>query len=843
MAAPKKGIRINELAKELGIESKWILTKLREEGFGDAAPNHQTSISLGLAETVREWHSSGQLVPKRDEAVEVSSLGDGPALADTLGFTPYVHAVGAFLLSPKTRPPLTMSIEGEWGSGKSSFMLQLRRFLETSSVCRRHDEPDATDEQPDDAAAYDTCLTFEFNPWRHDKEEAIWAAFAVSFVRETRSNLSFWRRTKADWELFRTRFRWRDGWADFLLKLLRPAGIAVIVALIVSVAYVWGPKTATDAQGPGALAAALTQTGFQLGWATAAVLLVAQVVKGIRIVLSGIPVADLKKHLKQPDYEGRAAFVEQFHEHFSDVVRAYAGHVAKVFIFVDDLDRCEVPKAANLMQAINLMIGDDRRLVFVLGLDRAKVAAGVAVKFKEVIPYLREAAEERGEGSKERAGLNFAYSYMEKFIQLPFHVPMPGRQIENFVSNISRPPAAWSTREGGDSSRQLDAALINSVPQGNAAEMNSIELTSGAHRQQRRVTAMRLDGDGDTMREVTALVARFLDNNPRRIKQFLNVFRLQAYIANQTGLFDVIEGRRVLTLPQLGKFVAATLRFPDLLLDLADEPGLIERLVDRVRPGGAADTKVVDSEALRRWLARNDLIELFLERPTPLKNPASDYDMHSISVRILLEISPQVSRRQADWDDSGARDVRHRPSADIATKTGEVAADPIDALGGFVRDYEETRKRMSGGAARTGRMHEIVDGACRVAQSAGIDDSHLTTLFNTGTPGGRAISLGVFRKWSRTAPNRALHALTEIVAGIGNAVSPFEQYLALDAASGLAHLMDASQASRVVQAIRDRMGEGPGVRITQDDQSRWVLARHILESIEMGEKTGTPTYP
>ncbi len=61
MAAPKKGIRVNELAKELGVESKAILTKLREEGLGDAAPNHQSSISLGLAETVRGWHAEGAL--------------------------------------------------------------------------------------------------------------------------------------------------------------------------------------------------------------------------------------------------------------------------------------------------------------------------------------------------------------------------------------------------------------------------------------------------------------------------------------------------------------------------------------------------------------------------------------------------------------------------------------------------------------------------------------------------------------------------------------------------------------------------------------------------------------
>ncbi len=51
----KTGIRINELAKELGVESKSILSKLKSEGLGDSAPNHMSRIPLGLAESVREW--------------------------------------------------------------------------------------------------------------------------------------------------------------------------------------------------------------------------------------------------------------------------------------------------------------------------------------------------------------------------------------------------------------------------------------------------------------------------------------------------------------------------------------------------------------------------------------------------------------------------------------------------------------------------------------------------------------------------------------------------------------------------------------------------------------------
>src|SRR3954463_14465009 len=56
-----KGIRVNQLAKELGVESKAILAKCREEGLGEKVPNHMSVLSIGLAETVREWATSGLL--------------------------------------------------------------------------------------------------------------------------------------------------------------------------------------------------------------------------------------------------------------------------------------------------------------------------------------------------------------------------------------------------------------------------------------------------------------------------------------------------------------------------------------------------------------------------------------------------------------------------------------------------------------------------------------------------------------------------------------------------------------------------------------------------------------
>lgn len=53
MAAP---LRVHTLAKELGVESKDVISKCKAEGI--ELKNHMAVISLGLAESIREWFSS-----------------------------------------------------------------------------------------------------------------------------------------------------------------------------------------------------------------------------------------------------------------------------------------------------------------------------------------------------------------------------------------------------------------------------------------------------------------------------------------------------------------------------------------------------------------------------------------------------------------------------------------------------------------------------------------------------------------------------------------------------------------------------------------------------------------
>ena len=49
--------RIFEIAREVGVTSKVVLTKCRDEGL--EVKNHMAAVSVGLEATIREWFSEG----------------------------------------------------------------------------------------------------------------------------------------------------------------------------------------------------------------------------------------------------------------------------------------------------------------------------------------------------------------------------------------------------------------------------------------------------------------------------------------------------------------------------------------------------------------------------------------------------------------------------------------------------------------------------------------------------------------------------------------------------------------------------------------------------------------
>ncbi|MGB7924268.1 MAG: P-loop NTPase fold protein [Pyrinomonadaceae bacterium] len=546
-----------------------------------------------------------------NKSVLNANVGDQPTEVDTIGFGPYVDAIASFLTNEATKPPLTLSIEGEWGSGKSSFMLQLESRLKERKQ-----------------------KTVRFNAWRHDKDDAMWAAFALEFVRRLSKELTFRQRWLAHLKLVLQRFNWEKGWLDLARVSAMCIGLLVIIVLPFFVPYESLHSFFTTGGGSEVLLKKTIGVGGIAGYFAITIILFLKLKDWV-----GNPLAvNLKQHLSTPNYKSRIAFIEQFHDDFAKVVKAYTGD-RKVYVFIDDLDRCEVPKAADLMQALNLMISDVSPLIFIIGMDREKVAAGLAVKFEKLLPYLAPANGPGGGRANAPfdpvVGLEYGYSFIEKFIQLPFLVPQASHnQLKVFLERIFSPTRA----DERPAYRQRYPA---NRPEGARAEE-------------------KVNENSEMVQNIVEMVAPTFEYNPRRLKQFVNTFRLKTYIASRTGLFDAPQDTTQyapMTAEQLGKFVAIGLRWPLLLADLDADRDLLSKLQQLVLSDQTlsdlekfytSDTMVYGrrlSDAEMRWLRRENLVKLLRVGCDTADPPSANvYSLSNLNVNNLLQVSPLTTK-------------------------------------------------------------------------------------------------------------------------------------------------------------------------------------------------------
>ncbi len=715
-----------------------------------------------------------------------TSVSDRAAAKDSLGFEPYVKAIGEFLTNPQTKPPLTLSVEGEWGSGKSSFMKQLQQKIEEESQKKLKEKLAGIEKLirrfllkilyvlPQKLELDNLLLSFLwllgiilptrillfigdlilsllfkglkwllprfvrkprtvwFNAWRHDKAEALWAAFALEFIRQI-SNI----RGIADvfpvlcghLRLFFCRIQWTvDALLDALKTiaqlLLGIAAIATILIFSFGQGADWvvklsekvenlntaiqeisksekDAKTAKQNQADRSKQSIQgnkdraqptaekkdatdnkTDNPFSLPVGVAGIggstLIVISLWKQLKKMV-GDPKKELVQYLNSPNYQSQVAFVEKFHQDFKKIVDAYVGNDKKVYVFIDDLDRCELPKSAELMQALNLMITEDPSIIFILGMDREKIAAGLAVKYQELLPYLLSESnfndEEIDTSRSFQKGLEYGYGFIEKFVQLPFLVPQPAdTDLDYFLQTIATPPPARLSliRRSWQASQKLIQEIpqwwrqiqqfisqLGKKPERDRPPETPINPTTAtpprqenkeeAKLKRRQRIKLQVTEDSTTIRRITSMVASTLDYNPRRLKQFINLFRLRTYIASDTGLFDEwintadnIVVNQSLTLEQLGKFVAINLKWPLLLTDLEDNPNLLKYLEAFSLPQTANETEY--DKTTRYWGSRQKLKELICYGLDGTNG--NDYSLAAVEVEKLLQVSPKGGRRK-----------------------------------------------------------------------------------------------------------------------------------------------------------------------------------------------------
>jgi hypothetical protein len=139
---------------------------------------HREAASHLLADHIRQ--STG-VVTVREHPVAVPATGplrppfDGDGLRDRdlLGIGPSVRAFASLFASRELVPPLSVGLFGDWGSGKSFFMRQLRERVEKVSATAR-----ALCQAGRPTVLLGDIVQIEFNAW-HYAEVNLWASLVT----------------------------------------------------------------------------------------------------------------------------------------------------------------------------------------------------------------------------------------------------------------------------------------------------------------------------------------------------------------------------------------------------------------------------------------------------------------------------------------------------------------------------------------------------------------------------------------------------------------------------------------------------------------------------------------
>lgn len=375
-------------------------------------------------------------------------------------------ALRDFLLHKNTAAPLTVAVEAPWGAGKSSVMLCLRNHLETKKI-----------------------PTVWFNPWQYEAGKALWAAFALAFERQLAGRYlpprRFWKRAS----LAVRRMTGKE-WIIFVFHLAAWGLIFAALWWLLNHNWTGQDKDGRAMSWEQVLSNLFAPNSWQ-GHAVKGLIALAVFLPFLKEIVAklGSPFkSELSKLYGSGSYTEQMGELYRFHEDFRRMLFSYAPGVRlrylqaylswwfrkvlaklrrkkweegtfphpeapKIVVFIDDLDRCEAPKVAELLQSLHLMMNGDESgnlrphwgitrwllthwnnlkkrlgwqfkppgLFYILGMDREKVAAAVAAKHAALLPLLED-PDKNGKISRAQA-MHFGREYLEKFVHLTLHLP------------------------------------------------------------------------------------------------------------------------------------------------------------------------------------------------------------------------------------------------------------------------------------------------------------------------------------------------------------------------------------------------------------------------------------
>ena len=548
-------------------------------------------------------------------------LADTWSKIDLLYFSDYANAIVDFIKNERNREPLVIGIDAAWGMGKTTLMRLIERellnefrirsvnILDVSffgksirinrdishaypcvnlNIKRNYIIKNRKLGDKIDTKNYDYLFpTIWFNAWKYDREDSLLAALIIDILDQIKNKYSygginFWI------QLTKKRFG--------LIRLLLDKSKTIYIPFLFICILIWNLATIK----PDAPLFGLNLTSYRnleflrpfisvetsylltlfliIGASTASYIVLRNIYKNPFQI-------SINRLSNTSDFEEKIGFVREFETIFSNVVSiitksTHKDEIKKLVVIIDDLDRCKPPKSVDVIEAISTLL-DAENCVFIIGMDSKMVELSIESKYESLVNFNK---------SNIFDDLSLGKSFLEKIIQINFSVPDPSPDaFSHFIEKTLLDMKGESLKDKLEPSREeiekakksIELEMGDNEKNGivlgkavNNVRTNRSDLSRGAINEAENdlFTQYLFEERYELFEENSEVIKairtapRYLGYNPRKMKRFINNFRLQAMIAHRRRLLD----NGIINLCDLSKLIIICMRWPKLL-DLIKE--------------------------------------------------------------------------------------------------------------------------------------------------------------------------------------------------------------------------------------------------------------------------------
>lgn len=407
---------------------------------------------------------------------------------------------------------VSIGVHGDWGAGKSSILAMVEDLLSPKSSEDDQDPADDCEDEldwedweekdPENAAEDESglsasgCITVRFNSWQYqgfeDAKIALMSAIVKALQKEAKA---FYTKHPVKGAFKKIKTTCKNIW-----KNLDKLGLAKNIGKV----------------------------GVSIATGTAPVALLEIATKYAKDVFTD----DTKRNefittagalLKNTTTESSSyKEMAEFRANYKDLFKA--AHIKKLVVLIDDLDRCLPKVAIETLEAVRMFISMENT-AFIIAADDAMIRYSVKEYFPRVL-------EKEGEDTVTTIDYgHFSDKYLEKLIQIPFHIPRIGvKEAQLYILLL------LIESEIGNDSPEMKNLADNVV----ARLSKPWALKQLSTEDIQKILDKSFDGTVNKIwiaKNIDQFLAEHTGGNPRNIKRFVNMLLLRTMVARNRG-FD-----------------------------------------------------------------------------------------------------------------------------------------------------------------------------------------------------------------------------------------------------------------------------------------------------------------